>query len=127
MAANRIQINGVWYVQEDTIKKEDVLEEIDPVHSQKLSFETGDYYWDATRIYRDDDWNFYDDIYIEFIDKTKPDGMSSEPECWDNNSWLRGVLDNNPESISEASLSMDKEGIRMFRSFLKVLRDRGWI
>lgn len=128
---NRIQINGEWYVKEDSVLTTEIEEthEFDARHATHFEacvYETDDYCWEASRI-RKDDGTFYKDVHIEFKDKTVDNWRSKEPEYWDSNSWLLGVLQKNPESLEEARNCMNKEGVRTFRLFLSYLAYIEWL
>ena len=71
---NKIQINGVWYVREDSIApttntKEHLFNPDNVTNFEACVYETDDYCWEASRI-RKDDGTFYKDVHIEFKDKT---------------------------------------------------------
>lgn len=128
---NKIQINGVWYVREDSIApttntKEQVFNPDNVTNFEACVYETDDYCWEASRI-RKDDGTFYKDVHIEFKDKTVDNWRSKESEYWDGNSWLLGVLQSNPESLEEARDCMNEEGVKTFREFLGYLNDLGWL
>jgi hypothetical protein len=40
--------------------------------------------------------------------------------------WIKGVYENNPDSIKEALEEMNQNGIKHFRSFLKELHYKSW-
>jgi hypothetical protein len=40
--------------------------------------------------------------------------------------WIKGVYENNPDSIKEALEEMNENGIKHFRSFLNELNKIGW-
>ena len=86
--------------------------------------ESDKYCFEATLI-KDDKvpGKYYDGVDIEFTDKR------SRPwkiEQWENNTWMNGVLDNNPESLSELD-HICSQGIVEFKAFLKVLKEEGWL
>jgi hypothetical protein len=121
---DRIQINGVWYVREDFNYVREKEREMNLTFSQTCTYETDEYCWEATRLYKDKE-TFYPDIDIKFTDKswTKP----WQEEYWDNNAWMKGVLEEDPESIFEAKNNMNDEGIADFRAFLKKLVELEWL
>lgn len=120
---DRIEINGVWYVKEtETTKEEKII--LDLVDFIGCSYENDDYAWEATKIYKDV-FNdvLYDGVDIKFTDKTvKP----WKEDHWDNNTWILGVYNNNPESMPDAKEMMNDKGIKHFRAFIKALIDKGW-
>ena len=101
---HRININGIWYVREsEIIDLTDYRKEVEnsSVCAQSFTFECDDYCWEATRIIKDNG-DYYDDIDIEFTDKTIKPFLE---ELWDHNQWMVGVYQNNPDSMIEAKIS----------------------
>ena len=119
---DRIQINGVWYVREDISKEEE--KDIEVSYSMSCHYENDDYVWEATRLMKDDEISYYPDIDIKFTDKrTKP----WKEEYWDNNTWMVGVMNDDPNAIKEARESMCEQGIKEFKLFLKKLEENFWL
>ena len=121
---DRIEINGVWYIREDLANKEEE-EAFELNFYQGATHEDDKYCWEATRLYKTDlESLFYDDIDIKFTDKSvKP----WKEEHWDNNVWMKGVLDNDPDSMRDAKESMCDNGIKTFKIFLNKLKEEGWL
>jgi len=118
---NRIEINGVWYVKEDTLKKKHI--EIDPTHFEGCIVENDEFCFEATRI-NNDKGSFYDTIDIKFTDKrVKP----WKEDHWDGNLWMKGVLNNEPDSLEALSNDLESEDIRFFQAFLQYLTDKKWL
>ena len=63
---DRIEINGVWYIREDTIQKENII--LDPTHYEGYSVENSDFCFEATIIFKDDGTP-YNGVTIECTDK----------------------------------------------------------
>jgi hypothetical protein len=125
----RIEINGVWYVREDSTPKtqpEDSIH-IDATMSQHLIFETDECCFNVHRIYRDDEETFYDDVSIEFTDKRPTNREDWKTEYWDNDRWLIGVLQNDEISLREARESLSEKGISELKYVIRQLIERGWI
>jgi hypothetical protein len=126
MKKDRIQINGVWYIKEESIQnkikiKDDVL-----VYCQTLLYETSNYCWEATKIYKNDWKTLYDGVNIKFTNK-KGERKDWEKEYWDNNNWFREVYENNEDSLKEAHETMNKEGIAHFQAFIGKLIEKEWL
>lgn len=129
----RIEINGIWYVREDTIN--DLLchlgdEEMNPTFSEECCYETSKYCFVASRIRKaGPDTEFYSDISIKFTDKRSGDRDTWREEYWDNNNWLKGILEGNPESVKslDDEIGLCKEGKKQFKGFLNRLVEEGWI
>lgn len=122
---NRIQINGTWYVKEDTTDTQPEKPSFDiksVTQFEGCIYETDRYCWEATRIYKDGGKEFYDGVSIEFTNK-----KTKEVEYWDNDSWMKNVLSNNKEAVESALECMNAEGIILFRAFLSFLKYQGWL
>lgn len=119
MEQNRIQINGVWYVREDQAQENPI--ELDPVKFEGVVVENKEFCFEATRILKDD-YIPYDNINIKFTDKrVKP----WKEDNWDSDSWMKGVLNNNPNSLKE--LPDIGEGTKFLKAFLQYLKDEKWL
>lgn len=130
---NRIQIDGVWYVREDA-QLEESFEDINLTKCLTCLYETQDYCWVASRMYKDDGETFYHDgetfypgVDIKFTDKTSGDRETWVEDYWDNDTWLLGVYNNNPDSIPDAKQVMNEKGIKDFRNFIHKLIQMGWL
>ena len=119
---HRTQIDGVWYVRETEPQPEFLDVEIHT--SLSAHYENQDYSWEAIRTYKDDNETFYEGFDIKFTDKTSIHPWKEE--YWDNMNWIKGVYENNPDSIKEALEEMNQNGIKHFRSFLKELHYKSW-
>lgn len=122
---DRIQIDGVWYVKETNTAPVTITED-DLTKSLSLTYEPfgGKYCWEATRIFSGED-SFYNLIDIKFVDK-----RTSQPwkeDDWDNNTWMIGVYENDPDALKEAREMMCEEGLKQFQAFIKVLIDKEWL
>ena len=119
---NRIQINGVLYVREDISQQEE--KDIQVYYAKTCTHENDDYCWEATKLMKDDGISYYPDIDIKFTDKRiKP----WKEEHWDNNTWMVGVMNNDPDSMEDARESMCDEGVKTFKLFLKKLEEEEWL
>ena len=116
---DRIQINGVWYVREDQVQEPI---ELDPTKFEGVVVENDKFCFEATRICKASG-GFYDDIDIKFTDKrTKP----WKEEHWDSNYWMRGILNNDPDSYKGLP-DIGSEGIKFLQAFLQHLKDEEWL
>jgi hypothetical protein len=121
MEKNRIQIEGVWYVREDQIEKNPI--KLDPVKFEGIIFENESFCFEVTRIHKDNG-DYYKDVDIKFTDKRiKP----WKEDHWDNNTWMRGVLNNDPDSLEALPDNIGSKGIRFFQTILKYLKDNNWL
>jgi hypothetical protein len=122
---NRIEINGIWYVREDVVEKEENFEDFELSFSLSAMYENEKYSWEAIRLYKDNSQTyFYDDIYIKFIDKRN---TPHKEDLWDSNAWMLQVLKNDPDALKGARESMCEHGIKTFKLFLKKLQDECWL
>lgn len=127
---NRIEINGVWYVREDTINDSlDILdeEEMDFTWTEECIYENDNYCFVASRIKKDDSEEFYDTIDIKYTDKRLSDRTEWTTEHWDNVSWFRGILENNPESLEYLREVLCDKDVKQFKMFLRKLLEVKWL
>ena len=117
---NRIQINGIWYVPENS---QDVVV-IDPDREECYTVENSDFYFKAIRIFDQEENSFFDDIDIHFIDKrpNKP----KDQEIWDSNDWMIGVLKGDDASMEELP-DIGRSGLATLKAFLQFLVDKDWL
>lgn len=122
---NRIEINGVWYVREDQVTNTPVETiELDVTVFNGRVYESDLYCFEATQIFNEDGLPYADSCDIEITDKrVKP----WKVEHVDNQKWFIGVLENNPESMSEAEEMFCKRGLAEFRFVVQDLINVGWI
>ena len=120
MNKDRIQIDGVWYVKEDNQNDEPIKLEV--VETQGYLVENTNFSYDATRI-ANDEGGFYEGVDIQVTDKrSKP----WKEDNWDNNNWMRGVLEYDPVSWKELP-DLGSEDIKFLMAFLQHLKDKEWI
>ena len=127
---DRIEVNGVWYIKEDTIIQPTISQLEPGIKYDGFVFESDLYAFDCTRIY-DEDGNLYKDgnVSIKFTDKSKYSGLGNEEtqEYWDNVDWMRGIIENEVEAIAEAMESLCSQGFVELKEVLSVLRVAAWI
>jgi hypothetical protein len=129
---NRIQINGFWYVLEIPENTTPISFEIDDdmiTYGQTATHENDKYCFEVTRIYRDvNSDNFYDDcLTVTFTDKRKGDRKDWKDDYWDSTMWFNNLIERNGDSIETARELMCYEGVETFISFLKILKNKGWL
>lgn len=125
MENNRIQIDGVWYVKENTIKKPKI--ELYPTHFEGCVVENNDFCFEATRIFKDDGTPYEDSVSIERTDKRFENRKDWIVEHWDSTSWMRGILNNNADSWKELPDMGKNENTEFLQAFLQFLTDKGWL
>jgi hypothetical protein len=129
---NRIEINGIWYVREDKQPTPviDVLNDEEVTHSLECVWETTEYCFVATVLLRNNAEeinDFYGIPYLIITDKRPSDRKDWVEHDVDNDNWLLGVLENNPDSMVEAYEIFDENGIKQFRTFISYLIKKGWL
>jgi len=114
---DRIQIDGHWYVLENTNSLDliEVTEFVGTVYESKL------YCFEATKILRENG-TMYDSINIKIINK-----QTSKEDVCDNENFFRGVLEKNEESLTSTKEFLCDIGIVQFTSFLNLLVEKKWI
>jgi hypothetical protein len=126
MNKDRIQINGEWYVKENTI--EPLINPEDVTYSIECVWENTNWCFVATLIVKEDDFNdCYDDVYLKITDKRNSDREKWVEDDIDNPKFIIGVLRDNPESMEEAIKMFDDEGLKYFKAFALYLIDKGWL
>ena len=125
---DRIQINGIWYVKENTEEKLKSIK-LDPVDSQVCSVENDDFAFKAIRLLKEDGTPY--GLYVSglnSIDIESTDKRSTpwKIEHWDNDHWMRGVLENNPDSWKDLP-DMGSDNIMFLQAFLQHLVNKGWL
>lgn len=120
---DRIQINGVWYVKEDSAPEPTypIFCEDDITWFQGCTYETDDYCWEVTKIQIEEN-KYHNGVNIKFTNKT-----TKETQHWDNDMWLMGVFDGDEGDLKLAREDMNEEGVQTFQWFLGVLVDKGWL
>lgn len=127
---DRIQVNGVWYVKETTKPTSDLvsittIDEFDVTRSLRRVWENDDYAFEANILLATDGTELEDtwgDCWIVLTIK-----HTDEEHSIDNPTWMLGVLDGDSGSMKEANKMMTPEGISLFRGFLLLLIQNGWL
>lgn len=126
---DRIQVNGVWYVREtDAIPdplRMTTIDEFDVTRSLNRIWENDDWAFEAKILLEPDSTDLEDtwgDCWLVLTDKA-----TNEEHSIDNPTWMLGVLEGDPVSMEEANKMMTPEGIRLFRGFLSLLIENGWL
>ena len=117
---DRIQINGIWYVPENS---QDVVV-IEPDREECYTIENSDFYFKAIRFFNQENNSFFDDIDIHFIDKRH--NKTKDQETWDSNDWMIGVLKGDEASMEELP-DIGRSGLATLRAFLQYLVDKDWL
>jgi len=121
---DRIEVNGVWYVKETIIEPQ---QELDPTVYKARVYETDDYTFEASRIYKDDSEEFYEDINIEVTDKSIPKNDSARVWYIDNPIWLYKLWLGEKETRDEAEDLLTPHGLTYLLLIIKELINIGWL
>jgi len=123
---DRIQINGVWYKREEDSVKEPESTFWDVTNYVGKVAESGLYCFKAEKMYKDEiNGELYSGVDIEFTDKRKLGEWIED--LWDNDTWMRGVLNDDPDALEELRKSVCERGELEFKAFLKALVNEGWL
>jgi hypothetical protein len=127
---DRIEINGVWYVRENSQPNTVKIELDDVTNSLNCVWESNEFCFDASVILRDnaeDLTDHYGSPYLKITDKRPSERKNWIEHGVDNANWLLGVLEGNPDSMSEAYKMFDENGTAQFRGFISHLIEKGWL
>jgi hypothetical protein len=131
---DRIQVNGVWYVREtDAIPdplRMTAIDEFDVTRSLHRIWEDSDYAFEAKILLATDSTALKDtwgDCWLTITEKVGDTNNAWVEHSIDNPTWMLGVLEGDPLSMEEANKMMKPEGIRLFRGFLSLLINNGWL
>jgi hypothetical protein len=121
---DRIEVNGVWYVREDTLN--DVEDQLDITFSDCAELNGDGCYWEATRIYKNmDKTECYPEIHIKYTDS-----RTKDVEYWENNNWFNELLHKNinvyNKAYEYAKEVMSENNIKLFIRFLRFLKENEW-
>jgi len=121
---DRIQLNGEWYVREQPNPEPELDITDNIIRFRGISYESDKYVFEATIIRKPGSEFEYYDCDIEFKDKrTRP----WTEDLWDNPTWVKGVLNDNHESLVELRKTVCPQGEAEFKAFLKILKQEGWL
>lgn len=135
MKQERICIDGQWYVREDlaTSNEEEATHKLDIDNINQcidIEYDSGPWKFNAQLFLLDDAKDLtdhYSGLHMR-IENTKSPGPPAVDSS-DNNAWLIGVLQENPESMDDANeiFCDDTEGLAAFRAFIQYLIDNNWL
>jgi hypothetical protein len=128
----RIEINGAWYVREDSqVSKTLTIGENDVTHYRGIVHESEDYCFEASKLYKDfTTGQDYDDIEIKIAFKERGVPQKDwKTEYWDHTGFFQGILKNHLESINAVreKFSGDSGGVEAFKAFLVYLQKIHWL
>ena len=122
MNKTRIQVDGVWYVREDSIKPSDFEFNIkDITFYQGCVYENETSCFDVSKLD-----NYPDTLSIKYTDKRPSDREDWTEHDWDNVSWIKGLIEENPESIQEID-DLEESDIKVLIRILQHLKQIDWI
>ena len=122
MNKTRIQVDGVWYVREDSIKPSDFEFNIKDITFYKgCVYENETSCFDVSKLD-----NYPDTLSIKYTDKRPSDREDWTEQDWDNVSWIKGLIEENPESIQEID-DLEESDIKVLIRILQHLKQIDWI
>jgi len=122
MNKSRIQVDGVWYVREDSIKPSDFEFNIKDITFYKgCVYENETSCFDVSKLD-----NYPDTLSIKYTDKRPSDREDWTEHDWDNVSWIKGLIEENPESIQEID-DLEESDIKVLIRILQHLKQIDWI
>ena len=123
---DRIQINGVWYRRETEDVEPNVQYEIgdDFAEYRGLVWETDEFCFEASRLYKKGSEELYEDFMIEFTDKRVSPWVT---DIWDSMSWFEAMHLGNRDSVKGLKKEIGVSGVGQTRSFLNFLARKGWL
>jgi hypothetical protein len=132
----RVEINGVWYVREDLTPVENSIKgfkfidnqeymERNVAHVETISYEDDDYLLELDGLVRQGDKLAMISLKIE-------DKNNVEQEYWDNESFLKGLVELEQDSIEgalddESKIKVTHELLNLIINLLKVGQDKGML
>lgn len=122
---DRIQINGIWYIPEQTTEHAPIVKTVNTdsiTFSEQAIYEDEKYSWEVCKVIYKHEPLTYCEPYIHFRNKN-----TKEEEAWDNFDWVKAVVNNESKQTNEALELMDREGIILFRTFIKHLIAINWL
>ena len=139
MNEDRIQINGKWYVAEQSTEYKLTEEEgvkFDPgdlTYYRGAVYETDYSCFEFTNLTNEEGKPYGGDISfsVEYTDKRFKDRKDWKVDYWDNVNWFNGLIKGNPDSLPELSLpeleaTVDKEDAKLFIEALQYLKELEW-
>ena len=122
MNKTRIQVDGVWYVREDSIKPSDL-----DFNIKDITFYKGCVYENETSCFDVSKLdNHPDTLSIKYTDKRYSDREDWTEHDWDNVAWIKGLIEENPESIQEID-DLEESDIKVLIRILQHLKQIDWI
>jgi len=111
---NRIKIGDVWYVKESEVE---VKEDFGITYSKEMQIETEEFLLVGSVLKYKGEWS------IASLEERGTDGVMIE--CMDNELWILGVANRNPESMEE--LYGDEEFRRATIQLCDKMKELEWV
>lgn len=118
----RIEINGVWYVREDSIAGVTTPVKIDTTYYIGAVEETETACFEFSVLTNEENVMMNDTQSITYTDK-RGDRMTREIELWDNSEWLRELATTGKTDEGELPLSESDKNVLV--AFLRELMSKG--
>lgn len=126
MSENRIQINGTWYIREDAVK-EAAIEVKDVTWFNGAVYENDEICFEATILTKEDgsEYSKHSEPSIQYTDKTV-DRDKRKDDYIDNPVYLLGLVEDDPESLSDVKTYLNPRQIAHLKAFINILIEKGW-
>ena len=125
MSKNRIQINGRWYVAEES-EKDAEFDPDDLTFFRGCVLETDTSCFEFTNLTHEEGKPYGGDISVKHTDKRFKDRKDWKENFWDNVNWFNGLIEDNPESFPDLESSVSKEDAKLFIGALRYLKESEW-
>ncbi len=122
----RININGIWYIQENPNNIEENTNDgwYEPTSFLGCVIENTQACFEASILADSQNNICLDTLSIEYTDKREKPWKT---DVWDNVTWMKECLKNNPESLEELDI-LGPQTRKFYLSFLKYLEiEKKWL
>ena len=128
---DRTQINGEWYVKEDTVTQEEIINTEELSHTIQCAWQNENWHFQASLFLNGDETDINNrctnGFDIEITHKKLKDGKDCVLMNVNYPPFIKGILENEPESIEYAYEIFDNDGLKYFKAFLNCLFKKGWL
>jgi hypothetical protein len=123
--SNRIQINGAWYIKEDTITPTtEIEEELDLIFTEQILFENELVEIKVFRMFSDYESKTF---YVDSIDVTVTIKATKNKIEIDNPTFLRLLLDGDFETLSSCYEDFGRDITNILKRISKKLVELKWL
>lgn len=129
---DRIEINGVWYVREDSVQKENKPIDIIPylMWYDCCLFENHDFCFEISKdkYSHEGPYCIINGLSIKVIDKRFPAREQWIEDIWDGEDWFFAVIDNDEVAMNDLKESnFNETDIKIFKAILNHMVEIQWL